>query len=156
MCSFFFFFFFFLMIRRPPRSTLFPYTTLFRSLPGNQTGSPSRVRIRGTNSLSLNNEPVYVVDGVRIVSANRSSSICDVGCAPPSRVNDLNPEEIESIDVVKGPSAAALYGTDAANGVVVIKTKRGRPGPSRWSVFAERGIITDNNDYPVAYRGWRT
>src|SRR2546426_1115677 len=85
-------------------------------LPGNQTGNPSRVRIRGTNSLSLSNEPVYVVDGVRINSANRSSSVCNVGCAPPSRVNDLNPDEIESLDVIKGPSATALYGTDAANG----------------------------------------
>src|SRR5205809_118555 len=125
-------------------------------LPGNQTGAPARVRIRGTNSLSLNNEPVYVVDGVRIVSINRSSSVCDVGCAPPSRVNDLNPEEIESLDIIKGPSAAALYGTDAANGVVVIKTKRGKPGPARWTAFAERGVISDDNDYPLAYRGWRT
>src|SRR5712691_7892881 len=125
-------------------------------LPGNQTGSPSRVRIRGTNSLSLNNEPVYVVDGVRIVSANRSSSVCGVGCAPPSRVNDLNSDEIESIEVVKGPSATALYGTDAANGVVVITTKRGKPGPARWTVYTEQGAITDNNDYPIAYRGWRT
>ena len=57
-------------------------------------------------------------------------------CAPPSRVNDLNPEEIESLDIIKGPSAAALYGTDAANGVVVIKTKRGKPGPARWTAFA--------------------
>src|SRR3989441_4546002 len=125
-------------------------------LPGNQTGSPSRVRIRGTNSLSLSNEPVYVVDGVRINSANRSSSVCNVGCAPPSRVNDLNPDEIESLDVIKGPSATALYGTDAANGVVVIKTKRGKPGPARWSLYAEQGIIKDYNDYPIAYRGWRT
>ena len=125
-------------------------------LPGNQTGSPSRVRIRGTNSLSLSNEPVYVVDGVRINSANRSSSVCNVGCAPPSRVNDLNPDEIESLDVIKGPSATALYGTDAANGVVVIKTKRGKPGPARWSLYAEHGIIKDYNDYPIAYRGWRT
>jgi len=125
-------------------------------LPGNQTGSPSRVRIRGTNSLSLSNEPVYVVDGVRINSANRSSSICGVGCAPPSRVNDLNTDEIESLDIIKGPSATALYGTDAANGVVIIKTKRGKPGPARWSLYAEQGMIEDYNDYPIAYRGWRT
>jgi TonB-linked SusC/RagA family outer membrane protein len=124
-------------------------------LPGTQTGSPSRVRIRGTNSLSLNNEPIYVVDGIRIVSQNRSSSVCDVGCAPPSRVNDLSPDEIESIDVVKGPSASALYGTDAANGVIAITTKRGTAGKTRWHVYAEQGAITDNNTYPDAYRGWR-
>ena len=125
-------------------------------LPGTLTGSPSRVRIRGTNSLSLTNEPVYFVDGIRVTSQNRSSGICDVGCSPPSRINDLNPEDFESIEVVKGPAASALYGTDAANGVVVIRTKHGQPGKARWNVFAEQGVINDNNDYPDAVRGWRT
>src|SRR2546425_12843276 len=54
-------------------------------LPGTVTGAPSRVRIRGTNSLSLTNEPVYFLDGIRVTSQNRSSGVCDVGCAPPSR-----------------------------------------------------------------------
>jgi len=45
----------------------------------------------------------------------------------------LNPDDIESIEVVKGPSAAALYGTDAANGVIQIRTKQGRPGPTKWT-----------------------
>ncbi len=125
-------------------------------LPGTLTGSPSRVRIRGTNSLSLTNEPVYLLDGIRVTSQNRSSGICDVGCSPPSRINDLNPEDFESIEVVKGPAASALYGTDAANGVVVIKSKHGQPGKARWNVFAEQGVINDNNDYPDAVRGWRT
>ena len=125
-------------------------------LPGTVTGAPSRVRIRGTNSLSLTNEPVYFLDGIRVTSQNRSSGICDVGCAPPSRINDLNPEDFESIEVVKGPAASALYGTDAANGVVVIKTKHGQPGKARWTVYAEQGAINDNNDYPDAVRGWRT
>ena len=71
-------------------------------LPGTVTGAPSRVRIRGTNSLSLNNEPVYFLDGIRVTSQNRSSGVCNVGCAAPSRINDLNPEDFESIDVVKG------------------------------------------------------
>jgi len=125
-------------------------------LPGTLTGSPSRVRVRGTNSLSLNNEPVYVVDGIRIISQNRSSSVCDVGCSPPSRVNDLSPDEIESVQVAKGPSASSLYGTDAANGVIVITTKKGTTGHTRWNVYAEQGLIKDYNDYPTAYRGWRS
>jgi TonB-dependent SusC/RagA subfamily outer membrane receptor len=54
-----------------------------------------------------------------------------------SRVGDINPEEIESIEVVKGPSAATLYGTDAANGVIVITTKKGRAGAPRWNVYGE-------------------
>ena len=125
-------------------------------LPGTVTGAPSRVRIRGTNSLSLSNEPVYFLDGIRVTSQNRSSGVCDVGCAPPSRINDLNPEDFESIDVVKGPAASALYGTDAANGVVLITTKHGVPGKARWDVYAEQGLIKDYNDYPAAFRGWRT
>jgi TonB-linked SusC/RagA family outer membrane protein len=124
-------------------------------LAGNLTGAGSRIRIRGTNSLSLNNEPLFIIDGVRMTSDNNSSSI-GIGGTNPSRINDLNPEEIESIEVIKGPSAAALYGTAASTGVIIIKTKRGRPGPARWTVYAEQGIIKDLNTYPNAYRGWRT
>ena len=122
-------------------------------LPGNITGAGARVRIRGTSSLSLNNEPIYIIDGVRMESANNSSSI-GIGGTNPSRVNDIDPNEIESIDVVKGPAASTLYGTAATNGVVVIKTKRGTPGPAKFNAFVETGIIKDYNTYPTAYRGW--
>src|SRR2546425_3987251 len=124
-------------------------------LAGNLTGAGSRVRIRGTNSLSLNNEPLYIIDGIRMTADNNSSSI-GIGGTNPSRINDINPEEIESIEVVKGPSAAALYGTAASTGVIIIKTKRGTPGPTRWNVYAEQGLIKDYNTYPTAYRGWMT
>ncbi|HEX8243467.1 MAG TPA: TonB-dependent receptor plug domain-containing protein, partial [Longimicrobium sp.] len=124
-------------------------------LPGNSTGTGGRVRIRGTSSLSLSNDPIYVIDGVRMNSATNSTAI-GVGGSTPSRVNDLNPNEIESIEVVKGPSASTLYGTDAANGVIVIRTKRGRVGRPQWSVYTEQGIIRDQNDYPTAYRAWRS
>ena len=118
---------------------------------GPQTGVGSRVRIRGQSSLALSNDPIYVIDGVRMTGNNNSSSF-GTGGSNPSRVNDLNPEEIESIEVVKGPSAATLYGTDAANGVVVITTKKGRAGAARWTVYAEGGVLSDmNNDYPTAY-----
>jgi len=118
---------------------------------GPQTGVGSRVRIRGQSSLALTNDPIYVIDGVRMTSNNNSSSF-GTGASSPSRVNDLNPEEIESIEVVKGPSAATLYGTDAANGVIVITTKKGRAGAARWTVYAEGGVLTDRtNDYPTAY-----
>ncbi len=124
-------------------------------LPSPLTGGGARVRIRGTNSLSLSNEPIYYIDGIRMTSDNNSSSI-GIGGTNPSRVNDINPEEIESYDVVKGPSASTLYGTDAANGVIVIKTKRGRAGTPTWSLYNELGVINDNNQYPIAYRGWYT
>lgn len=124
-------------------------------LPGIMTGTGSRVRIRGTNSLSLSNNPIYLIDGVRLEAATGSSSI-GIGGSNPSRLNDLNPDEIESIEVVKGPSAATLYGTDAANGVIVIKTKRGRAGPTRWNFWMEQGAITDRNTYPTAYTSFGT
>src|SRR5207245_10511063 len=103
-------------------------------LPGNITRAGARVRIRGSSSFSLNNEPIYIIDGVRMESANNSASI-GIGGTNPSRVNDIDPNEIESIDVVKGPAASTLYGTAATNGVVVIKTKRGPPGPAKFNAF---------------------
>ncbi|HEY9384114.1 MAG TPA: SusC/RagA family TonB-linked outer membrane protein [Gemmatimonadales bacterium] len=122
-------------------------------LPGSLTGAGARVRIRGASSLSLSNEPIYVVDGIRVTSAVNSAAI-SIGGTNPSRVNDLNPEDIESIDVVKGPSASTLYGTDAANGVIVIKTKRGRAGKPVWSASMEQGGVFDRNKYPLNYRAW--
>ena len=119
-------------------------------LPANMTGGGSRVRIRGTSSLSLSNDPIYVIDGIRMTS-NRSDATIGVGGTSPSRVNDISPEEIENIEIVKGPSAATLYGTDAANGVIVITTKKGRAGRASWTVFSEVGSIEDNNTYPAQY-----
>ena len=72
----------------------------------------------------------------------------------PSRLNDINPEEIENIEIVKGPSAATLYGTDAANGVIVITTKKGRPGNTRWTWTAEQGTVQDKNKYPHTWAEW--
>ena len=123
--------------------------------PGVQTGAGIRIRIRGTSSLSLTNNPIYVVDGIRVEGTTGASSV-SVGGTTVSRVGDLNPEEIESIEIVKGPSAATLYGTDAANGVVVITTKKGVAGQPRWTYYTEQTAITDRNDYPTAYRAWRT
>ena len=122
---------------------------------GMQTGAGIRIRIRGTSSLSLTNNPIYVIDGIRVEGATGSSSL-SVGGTTASRVGDLNPEEIESIEVVRGPSAATLYGTDAANGVIVITTKKGVAGRAQWTYYTEQTAMTDRNDYPTAYRAWRT
>ena len=117
---------------------------------GTQTGSGARIRIRGQNSLSLSNDPIFIIDGVRMTS-NIGSSNLFTGGAQPSRLGDLNPEDIESMEIVKGPSAATLYGTDAANGVILITTKRGRAGQARWTVYGEQGMIRDQNVYPTNY-----
>ena len=117
---------------------------------GTQTGTGSRVRIRGQNSLNLSNDPIYVIDGIRMTS-DIGSNRYGTGGGNASRVGDINPEEIENIEVVKGPSAATLYGTDAANGVIVITTKKGRAGAPRWNVYGEGGYLDDRNTYPWNY-----
>jgi TonB-linked SusC/RagA family outer membrane protein len=123
--------------------------------PGGTTGSAARVRIRGANSLSLTNEPLIIVDGVRmsneITQANNLGGGIGVGGQASSRFNDINPDDIESIEVLKGPAAAALYGTAAASGVIQIRTKRGRAGSPRWTTYVEAGTQEDETDYPANF-----
>lgn len=124
-------------------------------LPSNMTGTASRIRIRGISSISLSSDPIYVIDGIRMTSASGGATTLSTGGSIVSRVNDINPDDIENIEVVKGPSAATLYGTDAANGVIVITTKKGRAGAQRWSARAEFGTIDQKvNDFPTAYSLW--
>ncbi len=125
---------------------------------GGTAGTGTKVRIRGSSSLNLSNEPLLVVDGVRV--DNRSADFPPflegtggVGGQAPSRLNDFNPDEIESIEIVKGPSAAALYGTEAANGVIVVKTRRGRVGDPVWNLYGEAGVVEETTAWPVAYTG---
>jgi len=127
-----------LMIGKSPGVTL---------LPGTELGGAPTVRIRGVSSISLSNAPIWVVDGVRYSSGSLSSGT-DVNF---SLLNSLNPEEIEDIEIVKGPSAATLYGTNAANGVVVITTKKGRSGSTRWNWSAEGRTVSDRVDYQDMY-----
>jgi TonB-dependent starch-binding outer membrane protein SusC len=115
--------------------------------PGGTIGSSARVRIRGASSLSLSNDPLLIIDGIRVDNTAASTTI-GVGGQQPSRFNDINTEDIETIDVLKGPAAGALYGTAAANGVIQITTKRGRPGRTRFNVFAENGQIRDETVFP--------
>ena len=98
---------------------------------GGGLGSSTRVVLRGPTSLLNNNEALFVVDGIPInngtnvnvqASGNFYDNVVDAG----NRANDINPEDIESVSVLKGPTAAALYGSRAANGVILITTKRGR------------------------------
>ena len=111
-------------------------------LPGTgQVGTGSAIRIRGNSSLSLANEPIVYIDGVRMDSDSRRGP-GQRGGANVSRLNDINPADIETIEIIKGPAAATLYGTEASNGVIQIITKRGRAGSrslnSRAASFATR------------------
>jgi TonB-linked SusC/RagA family outer membrane protein len=104
-------------------------------------GSGSYIRIRGANSLLGDNQPLFVVDGIPVDNSGSgdggeaSGAIENLnvlgntgGTALTNRTFDINPNDIESIEILKGAAAAAIYGSRAANGVVMITTKRGRPG----------------------------
>lgn len=117
-----------------------------------QAGMGSRIRIRGSSSISLSNQPLLYVDGIRVESGSPSVRFY-TGGQEPSRLNDFNPEDIESIEIIKGPAAATLYGTEAANGVIRITTKQGRGGETRWNAWVETGLVQEKNIYPDNYAG---
>jgi TonB-dependent SusC/RagA subfamily outer membrane receptor len=101
-------------------------------------GAGSSIRLRGTTSVALTNQPLIYVDGVRTRSDEYPRNGIFFGTtqrganANGSPLNDINPEDIERIEVVKGAAAATLYGTDAAAGVIQIFTKRGAQGAAKW------------------------
>jgi TonB-linked SusC/RagA family outer membrane protein len=111
------------------------------------TGAGARVRIRGANSLSLSNSPLIIIDGIRVNDAEASLGF-GVGGQQPSRLDDLNPDDIENIEILKGPSAAALYGTAAANGVIQVTTRRGRAGAPAFRVWTEFGRLERGARFP--------
>ena len=93
---------------------------------GTQGGS-QKITIRGASSITGNNNPLFVIDGIPVSNDGRGSSP-NGGYDYGSAVNDLNPDDIESMTVLKGPNAAALYGSRATNGAIIITTKKARAG----------------------------
>lgn len=100
-------------------------------------GSSERISIRGASSLSAGNEPLYVIDGVPIT--NTSSSIYNLG-ESMSALATLNLSDIESVDILKDAASAAIYGSRATNGVIVITTRSGKEGRSDFKVNASYGF----------------
>lgn len=114
---------------------------------GGMAGEGSRIRIRGSASLSQSNEPVIYVDGVRVDAAGGfGPGIGAGGGGSPSRLDDINPESIERIEILKGAAAATLYGTQASNGVIQIFTKRGQSGASQYTFSIDQGFTR----YPLS------
>lgn len=106
-------------------------------------GGAFRVQIRGNGSINASSEPLYIVDGVQIELGNTS------GLTSTTPLNGINPNDIASIEVLKDAAAAAIYGAQAASGVVIITTKRGRKGTSQINANYERGVrsLARNVDY---------
>lgn len=95
------------------------------------------VRVRGTTSINADNDPLYVVDGIPIVSGNLSA--VGLGGGTANAMADINPADIESMEILKDASATAIYGARAANGVVLITTKRGKSQKARVSIGSYYG-----------------
>ena len=103
-------------------------------------GQGIKVRVRGTSSVSGGNQPLYVIDGIPIISENLSGT--DAATNP---ISDLNPNDIESISILKDASASAIYGSRASNGVVLITTKRGKAGDTKFTLGYQTGISKPTN-----------
>lgn len=111
-------------------------------------GAGPNINIRGISSLGLDNNPLIYIDGVRVSNAvgggtttggNGGYGAQNAGVV--GRLNDISPEEIESIQILKGPAAATIYGTEAANGVIQIITKKGAGAKPQWNFQTQQGVI---------------
>ncbi len=109
-----------------------------------KVGQGLQIRVRGAASLTASSQPLYVVDGIPVTSSDQSSTT-----APTNPIADLNPNDIESIEILKDASAGAIYGSRAANGVVLITTKKGKAGKTTFEVGAQYGISN-----PTHLRTW--
>jgi len=119
-------------------------------------GGGAQLRLRGVSTINGQSSPLYVIDGVIISNVSVPSGANAITAAaaggsssnqdnPVNRIADLNPNDIETLEVLKGASAAALYGSKAANGVIVITTKRGRNGENHAEVTQRFGIAAVSN-----------
>ncbi|MBQ0737242.1 SusC/RagA family TonB-linked outer membrane protein [Aquimarina celericrescens] len=111
-------------------------------------GAGSNIQIRGASSLGGSSQPLIIVDGIPLNNdtlEGSGSGDTSAGVSQQSRLNDLNPDDIESFQVFKGASAGALYGTRALNGVIVITTKKGKKG--KMSVTFTSGVSIDEVSY---------
>lgn len=104
-----------------------------------QAGSTASIRVRGIGSMNASNEPLYVVDGVPVVSGD-PGQMSDKIMTSNNVMNSINPADIESITVLKDAAASALYGSRAANGVVMITTKRGQSGAPKLNFKSSIGF----------------
>ncbi len=112
-------------------------------------GAGPIIEIRGMSSLGLSNIPLLYVDGVRVDNASSTGPV-QIGFGSQNaqvanRLNDINPEDIESIEIIKGPAAATIYGTEAANGVIQIITKKGSGTKAQFRMTVQGGAIYFRN-----------
>ena len=116
-----------------------------------QPGSTSTIRVRGTSSINADNEPLWVVDGIPVM-AEDFRQLSNVGVGGGSSSTFINPNDIESITILKDAAAASVYGSRAANGVILVTTKSGKVGKAKFTARAKYGmsqLINDRNLRPL-------
>ena len=116
-----------------------------------QPGSTTTIRIRGISSINAGNEPLWVVDGIPVI-ADDNRQLSNYGVGGGSNTTFLNPNDIESITVLKDAAAASVYGSRAANGVILVTTKSGKAGQAKFTARAKFGasqLANDNNYRPM-------
>ncbi len=120
---------------------------------GGQVGQGSTIILRGATSASQSIEPVIYVDGVRITSERGGGVSSDIST---SGLDDINPADIERIEIIRGAAAATMYGTEASGGVIQIFTKQGAAGSQVWNVRSEYGLLhTPREVWDIgAYSNW--
>ncbi|HKV52380.1 MAG TPA: SusC/RagA family TonB-linked outer membrane protein [Gemmatimonadaceae bacterium] len=122
-----------------------------------QVGTGAKIRVRGISSFDLTQTPLIYVDGVRIDNDQATGPVNQAfGSSSISRWNDIDPEEIAKVEVIRGPSAATLYGTEASNGVIQIVTKQGATGPARYEFSVTQGtnfVMNPQGRWPT---NWNT
>ena len=116
------------------------------------SGAAARLRVRGRNTIFGAAEPMVVVDGI-VASGEEPGVDSLLGGVRTSRLDEIAPEDVERVDLLRGPAAAALYGANASNGVLVITTRRAAPGSRRVQSFAETGAVDPVPNFGASY--WR-
>ncbi|WP_425389605.1 SusC/RagA family TonB-linked outer membrane protein [Ekhidna sp.] len=106
-----------------------------------KVGQGIKVRIRGASSITADSQPLFVVDGVPITTQN----VGNPAEAVSNPLSDINPNDIASVEVLKDASAAAIYGSRAANGVVIITTRSGKPGKTKYNINYQTGVNSPTN-----------
>lgn len=124
---------------------------------GGDPGASSFIQIRGARTYNGTSQPLFVVDGLPIDYTTYSTQNFDnvegqgslTGTATQTRITDLNPSDIESVEILKGPSASSIYGARAAAGAIIITTKAGKAGPTRFSLRSNFSWDTPTKYYPL-------
>ncbi|MCC5943209.1 MAG: TonB-dependent receptor [Balneolaceae bacterium] len=125
-------------------------------LGGGKSGQGSTIVLRGAASISQNNEPIIYVDGVRIDNSRASGIETTTAGVSWSGLDDINPEDIDRMEIIRGASAATLYGSEASAGVIQIFTKRGTEGAPQFTYRSQVGILDTPRDWwqVSAYSDW--